>query len=125
VGFAGKMNSMPKYVVSSTLKEGTWNNTTVISGDVANEVRKLKETVDGDILINGSGRLTRALLEDDLIDEYRLMVYPVVLGSGNRLFADAGPMSALQLTDSVRTGECLILTYNRRSAEEASASEGV
>ena len=111
VGFADKMNGMPKYVVSSTLERGSWNNTTVIRGNVGGEVQRLKERVGGDILINGSGRLVRTLMEDELVDEYRLMVYPVVLGTGARLFAEEGTMSRLQLTGTVQAGECLILTY--------------
>ena len=86
IGFAERMNSLPKYVVSSTLERGDWNNTTVIRDDVPGVVRGLKEQVDGDILINGSGQLVRTLQEHDLIDEYRLMLYPVVLGAGKQLF---------------------------------------
>src|SRR6266566_7611314 len=84
--FADKFNSMPKYVVSSTLDEPEWNNSTVLKGDVAEAVSKLKQEQDGDIVVHGSGRLVQALLEHDLIDELRLMVFPVVLGSGKRLF---------------------------------------
>src|SRR6478672_3884159 len=84
--FADKFNTMPKYVVSSTLGEPTWNNSTVIEDDVAGEVAKLREADGGDILVNGSGRLVKTLMEHDLVDEYRLMVFPVVLGSGKRLF---------------------------------------
>jgi dihydrofolate reductase len=80
--FADKFNTMPKYVVSSTLKDPAWNNSTVLNGDLAEEVAKLKQEVDGDIVVHGSVRLVQALVEHDLVDELRLMVYPVVLGSG-------------------------------------------
>src|SRR6476469_10443123 len=86
--FADKFNSMPKYVVSATLDKPEWNNSTVLKGDVAEEVRKLKQEQDGDIVVHGSARLAQTLLEHDLVDELRLMVYPVVLGSGKRLFGD-------------------------------------
>src|SRR5919199_1601462 len=88
VGFADKMNSMPKYVVSTTLTDPEWNNTTVISDNVADEVAKLKERDGGDILVYGSATLMDTLLQHDLIDELVLMVFPVVLGTGKRLFAD-------------------------------------
>jgi dihydrofolate reductase len=112
-GFADKMNSMAKYVVSSTLTEAGWNNSTVISGDVAEEVAKLKEQDGGDILVGGSQTLVQALRKYDLVDEYRLMVFPIVLGSGKRLFTeDTGTPSVLKLTDSktLSTGT-VILTY--------------
>jgi dihydrofolate reductase len=89
-GFAEKMNGMPKYVVSSTLDEPEWNNTTVLNGDPAETVAKLKDEVDGVILVAGSGRLAQALIAADLVDEIRLMVFPVVLGSGKRLFGPTG-----------------------------------
>jgi dihydrofolate reductase len=123
VGFADKMNNMPKYVVSTTLDRGDWNNSTVIRGNVPDEVRRLKQHVDGDILINGSGQLVQTLMQHDLIDEYRLMVYPVVLGAGKRLFADASDAKALRLVDTIRAGECLILIYQPvRSEAEGSAA---
>jgi dihydrofolate reductase len=120
--FADKLNSMPKYVVSSTLERGDWNNTTVIDGNVPDEVRRLKVQVDSDILINGSGRLVRALQEHDLIDEYRLMLYPVALGAGKRLFGETGQPRALRLSESRRAGECLILIYKRVRTEGESDS---
>src|SRR3954469_9136031 len=86
--FADKFNGMRKYVVSTTLGEPTWNNSTVIRDDVAGEVAKLREADGGDILVNGSGQLVKTLMEHGLVDEYRLMVFPVVLGGGKRLFAD-------------------------------------
>jgi dihydrofolate reductase len=84
------MNNLPKYVISTTLGRGDWNNTTVLKGNLPDEVRRLKDHVDGDILIYGSGQLVRALQEHDFIDEYRLMLYPVVLGAGKRLFGERG-----------------------------------
>jgi dihydrofolate reductase len=111
--FADKFNGMPKYVVSSTLEAPEWNNSTVISGDVANEVAKLKQNGEGDILVNGSAQLVRTLMEHDLVDEYRLMVFPLVLGSGKRLFEDPGEAKALRLVDSKPVGPdgVVILTY--------------
>src|SRR6266699_6818658 len=84
--FADKFNNMPKYVVSSTLDEPEWQNSTVLKGDVAEEVGKLKQEQDGDIVVHGSARLVQTLVENDLVDEIRLMVFPVLLGSGKRLF---------------------------------------
>jgi dihydrofolate reductase len=112
VGFAKKMNSMPKYVVSTTLENPEWNNSTVIKDNVAEEVSKLKEQYDGDILISGSGQLVRTLMEHGLVDEYRLMVFPVVLGRGKRLFEGTN-RTTLQLTDSKQVGSdgVTILTY--------------
>jgi len=111
-GFAERMNSMPKYVVSSTLTNPEWQNTTVLSGDVAEEVSKLKQEVDGNILVAGSARLVQALIEHDLVDELRLMVYPVVLGSGKRLFATTSDKKALRLAESKVVGDGVqILVY--------------
>jgi dihydrofolate reductase len=87
-GFADRINSMPKYVVSESLASADWNNSHIIKGDVAAEVAKLKEGSGGDIMVAGSRTLSRFLIEHDLIDEYRLMMHPVLLGSGKRLFAD-------------------------------------
>jgi dihydrofolate reductase len=114
-GFAAKMNGMPKYVISKTLDRAEWNNTTVIRANVPEEVAKLKERIDGDILINGSVQLVRTLAEHGLVDEYRLMVYPVVLGSGKRLFGDASKQSPLQLVEQRKAGECLILIYQPKA----------
>jgi dihydrofolate reductase len=111
MGYADKMNSMPKYVVSTTLAQADWNNSTIIRGDVAQEVRKLKAQVDGDILVNGSGQLIATLLEHDLIDEFRLVVCPIVVGEGRRLFPDLGNEISLRLADTVKSGDSLILTY--------------
>lgn len=111
-GFADKMNSMPKYVVSSTLTDPSWHNSTVLSGDVAGEVAALKEREEGIILVAGSVSLVRALREHGLVDEYRLMVHPIVLGSGKRLFAEQDDASVLELAESRTLGSgSLILTY--------------
>lgn len=108
-GFAGKMNGMPKYVVSSTLRDPDWNNTTVIDLD---RVASLKDEVEGDLLVNGSGQLARELAERGLVDEYRLMVYPIVLGQGRRLFEGLGASRKLRLVASEPAGETLILTFH-------------
>jgi dihydrofolate reductase len=114
-GFAEKMNGMPKYVVSSTLEEAEWNNTTVLSGDFAEDIAKLKQDVDGVILVAGSAQLVQGLVEHDLVDELRLMVFPVVLGSGKRLFGPSAEKTPLKLTDSKTVGDGIaILTYERR-----------
>jgi dihydrofolate reductase len=114
--FADKFNTMPKYVVSSTLGDPEWANTTVLTGDVADAVAKLRQEQDGDIVVHGSAMLAQALLENDLVDELRLMVFPVVLGSGKRLFGASG-MKRLQLADSKLVGDgVMILVY--RPAEE-------
>ncbi len=113
VGFADKMNSMPKYVVSTTLTAPTWNNTTVISRDAPAEIAKLKEADGGDILVAGSGALVRTLVAHRLIDEYRLMVFPIVLGEGKRLFGQSEDASTLKLIDAhpLASGT-VILTYH-------------
>ena len=98
--FADKMNSMPKYVVTTTLDKLEWNNCTPIKGDVAEEVRKLKEQDGGPILVAGSRTLVHTLMEHGLIDEYRLMVFPVVLGSGKRLFPESPEKTTLELIDT-------------------------
>jgi dihydrofolate reductase len=111
VGFAEKMNGMPKYVVSKTLESADWNNSTVIRGNVADEVSKLREQPGGDILVAGSAHLVNTLKEHDLVDEYRLMIFPIVLGAGKRLFADAETTTALRAVDVSKAGDCLIVTY--------------
>jgi dihydrofolate reductase len=122
--FADKLNSMPKYVVSSTLDEAEWNNSTVLSGDVVEEVTKLKQEVDGVILIAGSVQLVQTLTEHDLVDEYRLMVFPVVLGSGKRLFGETSEKKTLRLTDSKQVGSdgVTVLIYEPAD-EEAKGSD--
>jgi dihydrofolate reductase len=111
-GFAEKMNAMPKYVVSSTLQEADWENSTVLGGDLVDEIEKLKREVDGVILVAGSAQLVQGLIENDLVDELRLMVFPVVLGSGKRLFGKTEGKKPLQLTDTKTVGDGIsILTY--------------
>jgi dihydrofolate reductase len=104
--FGEKMNAMPKYVVSTTLtaEDANWNNSTVIGDDVPGQVLRLKQQVAGDILVAGSARLVRTLAEHNLVDEYRLMVFPIVLGTGKRLFGNGTPHAVLRLTDSTPIG---------------------
>jgi dihydrofolate reductase len=111
--FADKFNSMPKYVVSSTLKDPEWNNTTVLDGDPVEEVAKLRRDVDGDIYVHGSCQLSQALVENDLVDELHLMVFPVVLGTGKRIFGDTSDRKTMRLVDSKPVGPdgVLVLTY--------------
>jgi dihydrofolate reductase len=113
--FADKFNGMPKYVVSTTLDNPEWHNTTVISGDVAAEVGKLKEQFANDIVVHGSAQLVNTLKDDDLVDEYRLMVFPVVLGRGKRLFGDGGDLTPLRLSNARLVGPdgVIVLTYQR------------
>ena len=114
--FADKFNNMPKYVVSSTLKDPDWNNSTVLDGDVAESVAKLRDEIDGDIVVAGSAQLVQALVEQGLVDELRLMVFPVVLGSGKRLFGETSDKHSLKLTDSKFVGDGVaILTYQPAS----------
>jgi dihydrofolate reductase len=120
-GFADKFNSMPKYVVSTTLKDPEWNNSTVIDGDVAEGLAELKQRVDGDILVNGSVQLVQALAEHDLVDEYRLMVFPTILGAGKRLFGETSDAAALRLVDAKPAGETLILIYEPRARDAEDA----
>jgi dihydrofolate reductase len=116
--FGEKMNSMPKYVVSSTLERADWNNSTVLSGELVEEVAKLKRDLDGTILVAGSALLVQALLEQELVDELRLMVFPVVLGSGKRLFGPASDKQRLRLTDSKIVGDGVaILIYESAAVE--------
>jgi dihydrofolate reductase len=103
-GASDYMNDMPKYVVSSTLKDPGWNNTEVLKGDVAEEVKKLKDEIDGDILVYGSGQLVGTLLDEGLIDELRLMVHPAIVGEGKHLFGAQSDLSTLKLTDSKPLG---------------------
>ncbi len=113
--FGEKMNSMPKFVVSSTLENPTWDNTTVLRGDLAEEVGKIKEQFAGDILVAGSAQLVQGLIANDLVDEHHLMVFPVVLGAGKRLFGDTDATKSMQLIETKPAGETLILVYRRRS----------
>jgi dihydrofolate reductase len=109
---ADRMNGMPKYVVSSKLEDPEWNNTTVLRGDAVEEVSKLKREVDGEIVVAGSIRLVRTLIEGDLVDELRLMVYPVVLGAGERLFGETSDKKLVRLVDARSLGDDVaLLTY--------------
>jgi dihydrofolate reductase len=115
--FADKFNNMPKYVVSSTLSDPDWTNTTVLDGDLADAVARLKQQHEGDIVVHGSVQLVQALIEQDLVDELRLMVFPVVLGSGKRIFGDTSDKKALRLKDSTVVGDGVaILVYEPASA---------
>jgi dihydrofolate reductase len=110
--FADRFNSLPKYVVSSTLEDPEWNNSTVLAGDVVEEVSRLKRELDGEIVVHGSIRLARTLIEHDLVDELRLMVYPVVLGSGERLFGELSDKKPLRLVDTRTVGNGIVInTY--------------
>ena len=101
---ADRLNSVPKYVVSSTLTEPGWSNSTVLKGDVADEVSKLRQKLTGEILVYGSFQLVRALIDHDLVDELRLMIYPVVLGAGERLFGEAGDKKPMRLVETRSVG---------------------
>jgi dihydrofolate reductase len=122
--FADRFNSMPKYVVSSTLENPEWNNTTVLKGDVATEVSKLRQSTDGDIYVHGSCRLAQALIESDLVDELHLMVFPVVLGTGKRLFGDTSDKKRLRLADSKTVGEGVAILVYQPAAKEAASTSG-
>jgi dihydrofolate reductase len=113
--FADKFNTMPKYVVSSKLRDPSWANTTVLDGDVVESVSKLKTEREGDIVVHGSGQLAQALLERDLVDELRLMVFPVVLGSGKRLFGETTDKKRLQLVESRSVGDGVAILVYRPS----------
>jgi dihydrofolate reductase len=116
--FADKFNNMPKYVVSSTLKDPEWTNSTVLDGDLAEEVAKLRQDVDGDIVVHGSAQLVQALVDHGLVDELRLMVFPVVLGAGKRLFGETSDKRRLRLSDSKTVGDGVqILTYEAAGTE--------
>jgi dihydrofolate reductase len=107
-----KLNAMPKYVISSSLEDPEWNNTTVLKGDAVEEVSKLKQELDGEIVVPASIQLVRTLLEHDLVDELRLMVYPVVLGAGERLFGETNDTKPMRLTGSRTLDDGLaLLTY--------------
>jgi dihydrofolate reductase len=113
-GFADKFNNMPKYVVSSTLSEPTWTNSTVLEGDLTEAVTQLKAKHDGDIVVHGSAQLSQWLLENDLVDQLNLMVFPVVLGAGKRIFGETSDKKPLELAESKTVGDgVLILVYRR------------
>ena len=117
-GFADKMNSMKKYVVSNTLRDPEWNNSEVISGDVVGELRRLRESDGGDLLVAGSARLVHALIENGLVDEYRLMVFPVLLGAGKRLFPDTPAAAPLEVVESRQAGEVQLLVLHPKETSE-------
>ena len=120
--FGPRMNSMPKFVVSTTLTEAAWRNSTIISGDVPIQVAKLKEQYDGDILVYGSATLVDTLRQNGLIDEYRLMIHPVLVGSGKRLFREGAVPGDLTLVESHSVGpDVIVLTY-RQAQPAASGS---
>jgi dihydrofolate reductase len=122
--FADKFNTMPKFVVSSTLDDPEWNNTTVLKGDAAQEAAKLKDEFDGVIQVPGSLRLVQALMEADLVDQLNLMVFPVALGTGRRLFAEMDERKDWALTEAKPVGPdgVIVLTYERDRDREAGKS---
>ncbi len=107
--WADRCNGLPKYVVSSILQRPSWSNATVLNGDVTDAVSKLKQDIDGEILVYASYQLARTLLEHDLVDELRLVVFPVVLGTGERLFGEIGDQKAVRLVEIKNVGEGLAL----------------
>jgi dihydrofolate reductase len=110
--WADRLNSLPKYVVSSTLEEARWTNSTVLKGDVVGEVSKLKQELAGDIVVYASTQLVHTLMEHDLVDELRLMIYPVVLGTGERLFGETSDKKPMRLVHAQTVGDSLaFLTY--------------
>jgi dihydrofolate reductase len=121
MGFAEKFNGMPKYVVSTTLKDPAWNNSHVVDPDnLVDEVNRLKQEGDGLLVVHGSNTLIQALMEHDLVDEYRLMVHPVILGSGKRMFKEGAAGTGLTLTDYRKVGpDVLLLTYAPAVAKPA------
>ena len=118
--FADKFNTMPKYVVSSTLEKADWTNSTVLEGDLAAGVAALRQKHDGDVVVNGSARLVQALIEHDLVDELRLMVFPVVLGSGRRLFGETSDKKRFRLTSSTTVGDGVAIQVYEPVRGEAS-----
>ncbi|WP_127793101.1 dihydrofolate reductase family protein [Agromyces sp. LHK192] len=112
---ADKYNGMPKYVVSTTLTEPGWNNTTVLSGDLAAEVSQLRKTVEGDISVPGSIRLAQGLLEQDLVDEIHLMTFPVILGHGRRLWTEMADRTTWRLGEARTFGDGVLVTVLERA----------
>ena len=108
---AERLNSLPKYVVSSTLEAPVWNNTTVLKGDVIDEVSKLKQQIDGEIVVAASFQLWHTLLQHDLVDELRLMIYPVVLGAGERVFGETSDKKPMRLVSIRSVDDLALLTY--------------
>lgn len=125
--FADKMNAMPKYVVSATLRDPAWHNTTVLHGAVEDSIPRLKAQLPGDLLVAGSHTLVTALRRHDLVDEYRLTVFPIVLGSGMRLFDDIEVATELELVDARSYGSVALLTYHpaRASSPTDTSAAGV
>jgi dihydrofolate reductase len=115
--FGDMFNRMPKYVVSKTLDKAEWNNSTILKGDVVQEVSKLRQRLGGDIVVHGSARLVQTLLANDLVDELRLMVFPVVLGSGKRLFGEMEDLKRLHLAESKTVGDGVVILIYRRAAK--------
>jgi dihydrofolate reductase len=112
--FADKFNQMPKYLVSSTLTDPEWNNTTVLEGDVVEAVRKLRDEFDGTIQVPGSRQLVQDLVENDLVDQINLMIFPVVLGTGKKVFGDYSDKKAMKLVESKTVGDgVLVVIYQR------------
>src|SRR5512133_1043301 len=111
---ADRFNGMPKYVVSSTLEDPDWNNSTVLKGDVVNEVAKLTHELEGEIVVPASFQLVHTLIEHDLVDELRLKIFPVVLGAGERLFGETSDKKPMRLVDTQTVeGDVVFLTYER------------
>jgi dihydrofolate reductase len=121
--FADKFNAMPKYVVSSTLQDPQWHNSTVLDGDVVEEAAKLRQNRDGDIVVHGSARLVQTLVEHDLVDEVRLMVFPVVVGAGKHLFGDTGGTKRLRLVDARTVGDGIAILIYRPWGEDTTATD--
>jgi dihydrofolate reductase len=116
--FAEKFNSMPKYLVSSTITDPEWNNTTVIAGDVVGEVAGLKERLDGEIQVPGSIELVQELIENDLVDEIHLMTFPVILGTGRRLFGETSDKQTWRLAEAKTVGEGIPITIFQRAGDK-------
>jgi dihydrofolate reductase len=116
--FADKFNTMPKYVVSSTMDKAHWANSTVISGDVVEKAAELKRTIAGNIVVHGSAQLAQTLIENDLVDELRLMVFPVVLGAGKRIFGETTDKKKLTLSDSKVVGDGVLVLIYKPAAKE-------
>jgi dihydrofolate reductase len=115
-GFADKMNGMPKYVVSKTLDKAEWNNSTILRGDPVQEAMKLKQKISGDILVNGSAQLVFALMEHNLVDEYRLMFFPVVLGKGKRMFSEGANKATLRIGEVKPMGNAVTMILHPASS---------
>jgi dihydrofolate reductase len=120
--FADRFNSLPKYVVSSTLRDPEWNNTKVLSGDPVESVAKLKGEIYGDIVVHGSARLAQTLIEHDLVDELRLMVFPVVLGTGKRLFGETTDKWTLRLMETKAVGDGIVVLVYRAAPDSDQTS---